>query len=434
MKAADLLAHLPVACLAANAELRLLDANAPCQEMLGLEPEFRGIYLAELQPPQLGIELSRVCASNRPEDLGRPVEIEFYDVDGQPKALSCTVSAIEGGVKLVCLTDVSQQRRQLQRSKLLAMVAQHAVNAVLITDANENIVFANPAFLELSGYTLGELMGRRPPTIVQGPDSSLVARNELRRAIKAREPVKVEILNYRKNGTPYWIAIAVTPVFDERGQLTNFIAIQEDITARRELERQVREQLARTEEYAEALEKNHMELRAANLRLTSIASTDAMTGLWNYRRFRQVVEQEFAYAQTAGASLSVCVLDVDRFKNYNDANGHLAGDEALRQLGQLLKENSRSGDFVARYGGEEFVLLLPKADAAEAMRIAERLRSAVENFDWPLQPLTISIGVATLTDHDALEALIDAADRALYASKDAGRNRATHAGSERRVA
>ncbi len=172
----------------------------------------------------------------------------------------------------------------------------------------------------------------------------------------------------------------------------------------------------------------HDRLELQNARLAELASTDELTGVKNRRRFREDLELLFAQAQRQESPLSVILLDIDRFKEYNDAFGHPAGDQVLRTFGALLRESVRGHDVVARYGGEEFVVLLPATDAAEALEVAERLRTAVAGCDWPHRPVTTSLGIATSSSETPDEsALVELADRALYSSKQAGRNRTTHA-------
>jgi diguanylate cyclase (GGDEF)-like protein len=121
------------------------------------------------------------------------------------------------------------------------------------------------------------------------------------------------------------------------------------------------------------------------------------------------------------------MLDVDFFKQYNDAFGHPAGDDVLRLVASSLKENTREHDVVARYGGEEFAVLLPATPAEDAMVSAERIRRMLEQIAWPHCPVTASLGVATTSANiPASAALVEAADQALYRSKRTGRNRVTH--------
>ena len=134
-----------------------------------------------------------------------------------------------------------------------------------------------------------------------------------------------------------------------------------------------------------------------------------------------------ALAARERLALSVLMLDVDHFKKYNDAFGHLAGDEALRLVAALLKDGVRLHDVVVRYGGEEFVVLLPATDATAAIEVAERLRSSIEQCSGLACPVTASFGVAT-ADQDAMmiQNLVEQADQALYLAKESGRNCVRH--------
>jgi diguanylate cyclase (GGDEF)-like protein len=164
--------------------------------------------------------------------------------------------------------------------------------------------------------------------------------------------------------------------------------------------------------------------------IKALSYTDEMTGLHNYRFFTMRLREEIARAKRNESSLSLLILDVDYFKNYNDALGHPAGDEVLRQLSNLLKSSVRDNDIVARYGGEEFAVILPATEIDGAAKLAERIRVKVEKHHFPseeIQPggvLTISIGIAVFPDNaNNMEDAIVAADRALYFAKASGRNR-----------
>ena len=160
------------------------------------------------------------------------------------------------------------------------------------------------------------------------------------------------------------------------------------------------------------------------------ANSDGLTGLSNKRYFLQRLAEEIVKAEKEQQSLSVFIFDIDHFKNYNDTNGHPAGDEALKITGRILREAIRREDLAARYGGEEFVVLLPNTDKNGATITAEKLRRVVEAFAYPCQEkqpggnLTISGGVATFP-YDAKNSadLIRAADQGLYQGKRSGRNR-----------
>jgi diguanylate cyclase (GGDEF)-like protein len=166
------------------------------------------------------------------------------------------------------------------------------------------------------------------------------------------------------------------------------------------------------------------ELAVKNARLIDLATIDELTGVKNRRRFREDHELLFAQATRHGSELSILMLDIDHFKQYNDTFGHPAGDEVLRRFGKLLLASVRGHDVVARYGGEEFVVLMPGTGTFEAFEVAERLTRAIASEPWPLRPVTASIGVATSCGETSSAAdLLEGADQALYRSKKAGRNR-----------
>ena len=160
-----------------------------------------------------------------------------------------------------------------------------------------------------------------------------------------------------------------------------------------------------------------------------LAITDALTQLPNRRRFFDLARQELERAERYGHAVSVALLDVDHFKQINDRYGHIAGDHVLHAVAARCNDNLRVNDLIGRYGGEEIVMLLPETDAAGALLLSDRLREAIA--DPPVATelfsiaVTVSLGVATATPQErtSIEALIGAADEALYAAKRAGRNR-----------
>lgn len=165
-------------------------------------------------------------------------------------------------------------------------------------------------------------------------------------------------------------------------------------------------------------------------RTKELSTRDDLTGLFNRRHFFDNLEKEVQRARRYRRVFSLILLDLDDFKGYNDTYGHLKGDEALKEIGRLLLASTRRADIVARFGGEEFVVLLPEINAQGALVVAEKIRTAVEQYPFAgrtIQPggkMTVTLGLATYpTDsEDGLE-LVDLADRALYLGKQQGGNR-----------
>ena len=176
--------------------------------------------------------------------------------------VSRVVDEIWGDYLLVQVQDIEERRQQNERLRLLESVAVHANDSILITaaepiDAEDNgptILYANEAYLKMSGYTLDEVIGKTP-RIMQGPDTDSAAREEIRRALKRWKPVVVELLNYAKDGTPFWVELSIVPVTDEKGWYTHWISIQRDVTARKETEAaliRTRDEADRARDEAEA--------------------------------------------------------------------------------------------------------------------------------------------------------------------------------------
>ncbi len=167
-----------------------------------------------------------------------------------------------------------------------------------------------------------------------------------------------------------------------------------------------------------------IELRKREFRSNRMAQTDALTGLLNRRAAIQLLVREMERCKRQGHPLSVLMLDLDKFKQMNDTYGHLVGDKALRAVSKVLKENLRTTDFPCRIGGEEFLIVQPDTNLDEASLAAARIFTAVEQAGKKIQlPITISIGLTNYREQDDIDSLMNRADKALYVSKEQGRNR-----------
>ncbi len=232
-------------------------------------------------------------------------------------------------------------------------------------------------------------------------------------------PYAFDIRALMNDGSLRWFHALGQAVGDAQGRPTRLFGTIRDITEAKTHQEQ--------REIANArLEAANSELAAANARLEALAMTDGLTGLKNHRSFQEKLTEEFDRSRRYHTPLALIMLDVDKFKLFNDTFGHPAGDEVLKQVAGALRDAARATDFVARYGGEEFILILPDTDAEGAMILAERMRQTVASQSWERQAVTVSMGVATL--HPATSTpgcLVEHADTALYRSKQNGRNQVT---------
>jgi two-component system cell cycle response regulator len=178
----------------------------------------------------------------------------------------------------------------------------------------------------------------------------------------------------------------------------------------------------RRKKYQDALKNNYQQS-------INMALTDGLTGIYNRRYFDVHFKTLIDEANTTSKPLSIILLDIDHFKKINDTYGHVAGDEALKQLAEIVTQNIRLTDLFARYGGEEFVIVLPDSDVESSKNIGERLRSAVEKYEFKISTgegklkYTISAGIAKLLPGDTTESLLKRADKGLYMCKEGGRNK-----------
>ncbi len=260
--------------------------------------------------------------------------------------------------------------------------------------------------------TLGYLLGRHK----QVPENDLAARSrrELRRAkAVARELEKITWM-VRRNLARHHTSLAR---FKQRvGQLS----YQQQEAAWRELCREASEMLTPTLRLATQIATAYDQIRQQtnHLMMFTEVHTDPLTGISNRRALDDAITSQFAMMNRYDTQFSVAIFDIDHFKQVNDEQGHLQGDQILQRLARLLDESVRETDVLARYGGEEFVVVMPQTGLDGACIFAERLRTKVERE----MEVTVSGGVAEALDGDTPETLMARADAALYAAKKDGRN------------
>lgn len=293
--------------------------------------------------------------------------------------------------------------------------------AMILVDEQGLIRLANQEAERLFGYACGELVGKPVEILVP---HAVQASHQLNRSTfyELPQPRPMGQGRYlkavRKDGVEFPAEIGLTPINLDDGMYVLSAII--DLT----FQKQIEEKALRLAQ----------DLEEANKRLAQLARTDELTGLKNRRAFDEGLIDLVQLMDRMCSALSLLLVDVDHFKRYNDHFGHLAGDELLKTLAELLLRNSRDSDLVARYGGDEFVILLPGTNAENAVWVGERIRLAVQDYPWQDKRSTISLGAATTIFEsrmaetpDSIGArLLLSADRALYRSKRTGRNKLTH--------
>ena len=289
----------------------------------------------------------------------------------------------------------------------LAAVAEMANDAILVTDLQERIVWANPAFLALSGYDKDEIACRRPGDFLQGSGTDPETRKKISEAISQMKPIKTEILNYNKSGEEYWISISITPLENQNNEHYGFVAISSDITEARK----------QTESIIAA--KQEVEYNALH---------DALTDLPNRRALDETLK---ARSDADNFEATLVRIDLDHFKYVNDTLGHQAGDFVLCEVARILKEETGPGDLPVRIGGDEFLILLGRGtDTRKARKLADRILQLIREpklFRGKTIRVSASFGVASTRDGLLqFEEVIVGADAALYEAKDLGRSKVRH--------
>jgi diguanylate cyclase (GGDEF)-like protein/PAS domain S-box-containing protein len=286
-------------------------------------------------------------------------------------------------------------------------VLERAVEAtrtgVLITDPNRPdnpIVYANPAFERITGYSAEEVIGRNC-RFLQRDDRDQPALEEVRTAIREGRDCRVAVRNYRKDGALFWQELSISPVRDDRGRITHFVGIQEDVTER----------------------------KLAEERLAHLALHDPLTGLPNRVLFTDHLKDAYARAQLGGdTKIAIFFVDLDDFKGINEALGHQLGDRVLSSVAERLEGCLREEDTAARLGGDEFIVLLDGIGKVEdAAETAERILKALREpfvLGETERSLTASIGIA-LSDPASEDVgpqdLLRLAELAMYRSKRNGK-------------
>jgi diguanylate cyclase (GGDEF)-like protein/PAS domain S-box-containing protein len=309
------------------------------------------------------------------------------------------------------MRDITKRKKledQLAASAVdFKFLEKYGADLVCRTGKDQVIEYLSPSSLELLGWKPEERVGKKVTGLVI-PEDLPVFEKAYQRLLAGADTVTAEVRIRKKNGSIVWMEgnarLGRNP---ETQEIEGIVLITRDITKRKKLETQ----------------------------LSALALTDSLTDLFNRRAFDEALEREWKRTLREGSEMSLLLLDIDHFKQFNDQYGHQAGDDCLRAVAAAVSEAVRVTDTVARYGGEEITVILSSTFTAGAAEVAEKIRAAVEALQLPLEGIpeggswvTVSVGVATALARvggtmTMPESLLLAADNAMYKAKHEGRNR-----------
>jgi diguanylate cyclase (GGDEF)-like protein/PAS domain S-box-containing protein len=309
----------------------------------------------------------------------------------------------------VFLRDVTERNRleeELRKNEeLYRFITENTTDLISYIHPNGCYGYISPSSKCLLDYHQDELIGRNLYDLLHPDEVEKV----VSMILQADSDLDFASFTHRlklKDGTFIWLETNARTIRENSQMLEGIVAVSRDITERIEKEKKLQE---------------------TNVMLRFMANMDGLTGIPNRRFFDERLQEEWKRTKRKSLPFSAIMIDIDYFKKYNDYNGHLAGDDCLRQIAKALKETlKRPGDFAARYGGEEFVILLPDTNETGAAHVAAMLQASVINLNIPYIPaenepvVTISIGCATVIQNDRLtpEDLIKLADEKLYQAKE----------------
>jgi len=375
------------AVLVVNAEGAVRYAN-PAAEAL-LRAPLESLVNRRFELPQ---EENKLCEWNIPIGTNNMAEVE----------IQCAHTEWDGQtMRLLSLRDISQRKAAEKQLRLLQRSLEASYNGVVIVDAHATdlpIIYVNPAFERITGYSAAEAIGRNS-RFLQGIEQDQAGIAEIHQSLAEKRESHVVLRNFRKDGSPFWNDLYIAPVPDEQGRISHFIGVQNDISEQKRFESE----------------------------LAYNASHDVLTGLPNRSLLEDRLKQGCQISLRYQRSLAVMFIDLDGFKPINDSMGHNIGDQILVEVARRMNQQVRPGDTVARLGGDEFIVVLPDlAREEDVLLVADRI---IENIARPYKVqgiamhITASIGI-TLSDGtiEPPTLLIQQADLAMYKAKQQGRN------------
>ncbi len=389
------------AFLLVDANGRIEDANAAAHSFYGYpDGELVGISLTQITDSSTDALLTE--HKNILAEISPALTRQHRARDGRPLAVEVLAAPIHQGNRTLIFAivhDISARKTAEERLRLMASVFEHAQEGIMITDPAGNIIEVNHAFTMMTGYSRAEAIGHTPALLRSGRhDASFYT--AMWAAIEANGSWQGEVTNRRRNGEIYPELLTISAVHDQDGKVLRYISLFSDIST----------------------------LKGQQEKLEHLAHFDPLTGLPNRALLADRLAMALAQARRTGRQVGVALLDLDGFKPINDRYGHAAGDAILLDVAKRLRHAVRQSDTVARLGGDEFVLVLTGVlDEEEVGSTLDRVRASLASpYQYAGEPLLLSASIGvTLYPHDEADAdaLLRHADHAMYAAKQAGRNR-----------
>lgn len=324
------------------------------------------------------------------------IPVEIY---GQPLFHETSIIGM-----VVTFRDLSGQKASDEQMKLLYQALETTTNAVVITNKDTLVEWANPAFEYLTGYKVAEALGKKPSELVSSGLQDEAFYRQMWSTLLAKETWHGEVINHKKNGELYNEELSITPVLDQNNEIQHYVAIKQDISDRKKNEDTI----------------------------TKLAFYDPLTQLPHRRLLLEHLEKSLSHTKRTNTYGGLFFLDIDHFKNINDNYGHDIGDILLKAVATRLSSVMRQEDTLARFGGDEFVILVENLGdnislaAQHSKTIATTIHKAIgEPFELDGHPryITLSIGITLFHDSTVTkEDILKHADMALYKAKAAGRN------------
>ena len=373
--------------------------------------ELRGRSLKMLQGPDTDpavVDRLRRCLQQEIYFEGSTTN---YRKDGSPYFVRWSISPVYDEDRQLShfvsvQQDISDYVRAERQNRLFARALDASNDPILLMDRQFRTLFANKAFSDATGYAIEELVGNTP-AMLRSDQNQPEFYQDLITTLASGQPFRGTFINQRRDGTTYYAEQSISPIVDDNGQTSHYVSVSKDIS----------------------------ELILREKFLQRVASTDQLTKLHNRLHGEELLKLAHRAAGASGSPLSLILCDIDFFKQVNDRFGHLVGDRVLATTADVLRRNVRSGDAVIRWGGEEFLIVLENCGLVPALALAERIRAGVERQSDPdVHKVTASLGIATQSPGESIEALFERADAALYQAKRAGRNRVMTAAESRGVA